>query len=462
MPDTKLLSDRLPDDARAIVERLERAGHHAWCVGGAVRDGLLGLAPKDWDIATDAHPEIVMGLFRRTIPTGLAHGTVTVLGEDREGYEITTFRRDVSTDGRHATVAFASTIEEDLARRDFTCNAMAWSPTRDELLDPYAGAQALAAKELHTVGDPEERFAEDRLRVVRALRFAGRFDLRIGDQTWDAMQASAPHLHPVSVERFLQEWQKTLEQIRHPSHTFRLWERAGVFAHRFPRLQDIAPTAWPALDVLGGPAHHPMPTGWRADLRFCLPFATLGADRAKHALTDLRASSQDIRRTMHLATQLEQWRESLTVWLTPTDTAPQQAAPEITGTHRQFLAAVGQPQVKSVLRAHQALATAETIPASGPRLAPRVAAPLPPLAAQLLKEAKTQPLTLQQLAITGRDLAAAGWKPGPGVGDTLQRLLAHVIADPTRNTPDQLLALAGPPPAIPPRRTGSATPPART
>src|SRR5690606_15815195 len=176
-----------PAAVREIARRLEDAGYETWAVGGAVRNAVLGLPPGDWDLATRARPPEVRRLFRRTVPIGIEHGTVGVLGRDRVLYEVTTFRRDVETTGRHAVVEFADSVIEDLARRDFTCNALAWHPLRGELLDPFSGLEDLRAGWLRTVGAPDERFAEDYLRVLRALRFAGRLRTAIEPRTWDAL-----------------------------------------------------------------------------------------------------------------------------------------------------------------------------------------------------------------------------------------------------------------------------------
>ena len=208
---------RPPGAVREIVRRLETAGYEAWAVGGAVRDAALGLPAGDWDIATRARPRDVRRLFRRTVPIGIEHGTVGVLGRDGRLYEVTTFRRDVETFGRHAVVEFADTIEEDLARRDFTCNALAWHPLTGELRDPFGGLADLHARRLRTVGDPAQRFAEDYLRVLRALRFAGHFGLTIEPATWDALVAATPNLARLSAERVREELWKILSKTRHAS-----------------------------------------------------------------------------------------------------------------------------------------------------------------------------------------------------------------------------------------------------
>ncbi len=202
-----------------------------------MRDSLAGRRPGDWDLATQAHPGEVRRLFRRTVPVGVAHGTVGVLGRDGQMYEVTTFRRDVETDGRHARVAFAQTIEEDLSRRDFTINAVAWHPLTHEVRDPHRGVADLRAGRLRTVGEPAERFREDRLRVLRALRFAGRFGLKIEPASWEAVCAVTPELGALSAERIREELRKTLQEIVRPSDTLQLYAACGALRVWYPELQ---------------------------------------------------------------------------------------------------------------------------------------------------------------------------------------------------------------------------------
>src|ERR1041384_4566068 len=161
-----------PPSVRTIAKKLEEAGHEAWCVGGAIRDALLGHPHLDWDLATSATPAEVRRLFgpRRTIPVGVEFGTVGVLDRDGRMHEVTTFRRDVKTDGRHAEVEFGASLDEDLSRRDFTINAIALSPITGELRDPFGGQTDLERKVVRAVGDADARMREDRLRALRAIR----------------------------------------------------------------------------------------------------------------------------------------------------------------------------------------------------------------------------------------------------------------------------------------------------
>ncbi len=172
----------IPDEVLEIARTLEAAGHEAWCVGGALRDALLGHPHSDYDFATSATPAQITALFRRTAPVGEKYGTVGVLDRFRVLHEVTTFRRDVATDGRHAVVAYGVSLEEDLARRDFTINAIAYHPLRGEWRDPFGGRADLARGLIRAVGEPAERFREDYLRILRGLRFAARlgFTTRAG------------------------------------------------------------------------------------------------------------------------------------------------------------------------------------------------------------------------------------------------------------------------------------------
>ena len=224
------------DSVRWVIRKLERAGFETWAVGGIVRDALAGRPARidDWDLATRARPEQMRAVFGRVVPIGVEHGTMGVLTRERM-YEVTTFRRDVETFGRRATVEFADDIEEDLARRDFTINAIAWHPLRREMRDPFGGVNDLAAGTLRTVGDARTRFAEDFLRILRALRFAGCFALAIEPNTWAALCEHRRHLADLSPERVREELTKILGSAR-PSRALSLYAAAGVLPILYPEL----------------------------------------------------------------------------------------------------------------------------------------------------------------------------------------------------------------------------------
>src|ERR1700738_2620425 len=190
-----------PESVRKIAATLESAGFETWCVGGAVRDALLGHPHLDWDLATAAKPQDVQKLFKRTVPVGIDFGTLGVLDAAGVMHEVTTFRKDIQTDGRHAVVEFGVSLMDDLARRDFTINAIAYHPIRHEWRDPFQGEQDLAKKLIRSVGDPNWRFQEDYLRILRALRFSARFEFRIHARTLEAAKANVQGLAQLSAER---------------------------------------------------------------------------------------------------------------------------------------------------------------------------------------------------------------------------------------------------------------------
>ena len=200
----------LPSKVAYIIDTLERNGFEAYAVGGCVRDSVLGLAPADWDITTSAKPEEVKACFRRTVDTGIQHGTVTVMLE-KEGFEVTTYRIDGAySDGRHPDkVTFTPDLAEDLKRRDFTINAMAYS-RRTGIIDYFNGIKDLKEHTIRCVGNPSERFDEDALRIMRAVRFAARFGFRIEDETYRAIAAHAEDLKKISAERIRDELMKTI------------------------------------------------------------------------------------------------------------------------------------------------------------------------------------------------------------------------------------------------------------
>ena len=221
---------------------------------------------------------------RRTIPVGIKFGTVGVL--DRAGtlHEVTTFRRDVRTDGRHAEVAFGVSLDDDLARRDLTINAIAYSASRDEVRDPFDGQRDLQRRLIRAVGDPETRMREDRLRALRALRFAARFEFEIDPATLAAVAHSAPHLGQLSAERVKQELDKTMEQVRCPSRALRLWRDDGSAGHADSRAGPAA-GGWASGARLSG-ASIPFvaaATTSSADHRSACPTRAIRSQRPAHA-----------------------------------------------------------------------------------------------------------------------------------------------------------------------------------
>ena len=223
---------RVPEGAGQVLKTLHGAGFEAYVVGGCVRDSILMHTPQDWDITTSAKPNEVKALFRRTVDTGIRHGTVTVL-IGNEGFEVTTYRIDGAyEDGRHPkSVTFTASLDEDLKRRDFTVNAMAYSEETG-LIDLFGGLEDLKARVIRAVGDPTERFTEDALRMMRAVRFAAQLDAVIEKKTLQGIRALAPNLRKVSAERTRVELEKLLVSD-HPEEMRVLYE-TGLTAQFLP------------------------------------------------------------------------------------------------------------------------------------------------------------------------------------------------------------------------------------
>ncbi|WKW12442.1 hypothetical protein Strain138_001733 [Pseudogemmatithrix spongiicola] len=407
-----------PAAVRAITRTLEAAGHEAWCVGGAVRDALLGIATLDWDIATSARPEQVQQLFKRTIPVGIQFGTVGVLDRDGVLHEVTTFRHDVETDGRHAVVKFGASLDEDLARRDFTINAIAVHAETLALRDPFDGRADLERRIVRCVGDAQQRMQEDRLRALRALRFAGRFDFAVDPATWQAIKDSAPHLGRLSMERVKQELEKVMEQVARPSVTLERYREAGIFAALVPALADAPRARFLAID------HLPLGRHERRVLRLAALFVEPGVRPPRtleKTLKDLKFSNVEARAAVSLAEAAGDHRWSEVTELRDADL-------------RRAVAKVGRLMVPSLARVLWARAKAEgatAVQANAGRALYRRA----------LRVAFRDPLSIGDLAIDGEDLQREGVAPGKAMGDVLKQLLEVVLADPTRNTREALLAV---------------------
>ncbi|QQR88999.1 MAG: HD domain-containing protein [Myxococcales bacterium] len=257
MPDRLTTMIEVPKDLRDLLIQLEKRGFKAWVVGGSLRDRLLGREVSDWDLATNARPEQVIKAFARVIPTGLAHGTVTVRFRG-QSYELTTLRTERGySDGRRPDeVHFVDTIEEDLARRDFTINAMAFDPGEQQLVDPYGGLDDLKRKTIRTVGQAEARFGEDGLRVLRAARFVATLEFDLDPATEAAIPGALEIFSKVSKERIRDEIIKTMK-AKQPSLAFEVMRRTGMLDYVCPKLSDqfgCEQNKWHAFDVW----HHTM------------------------------------------------------------------------------------------------------------------------------------------------------------------------------------------------------------
>ena len=412
-----------------IARRLEDAGFEAWCVGGAIRDAFLGGEPLDWDLATRATPGQVIAIFgrRRTVPVGIEFGTVCVLDEGGVPHEVTTFRRDVQTDGRHAVVEFGASLEDDLARRDFTINAIAFRPATGDLRDPFGGQRDLAAGIVRAVGDAEQRMREDRLRALRAIRFAARYRFTIEPATFAALRASAPHLTRLSAERVQQEIVKTMEQVAEPGGALRLWRDTGALAVLVPSLAGLNDVALVTMDRLArdGAAGRRAPQ--RTVNRLAALFLDVPAASVREALVALRFSRHD---TNWVVAVVERWTalgSRIAVGLG--DGAPEGV--EV----RRWLGQIGRVHAGAFLRVAGARWCAQRdagLPAPG-------AAAVRSLHRALRRAQFSGAVEIGDLAIGGDELRGAGIPPGPIYAKILHALLERVLEVPARNTPEALL-----------------------
>ena len=378
----------LEPEVLEIVTTLEGAGYETWAVGGAIRDRILKDALSDVDLATAAEPPQVLKLFKRTVAVGVEHGTVGVL--DRQGrlHEVTTFRADVETDGRHAVVRFGVSLEEDLARRDFTINAIAYHPVRREWCDPFDGRGDIARRVVRAVGVAADRFREDYLRILRALRFAARFGFTIEPETWTAAQQLAPGLAGISAERVRDEWNKGLRTARKVDVLVQLWQQSGAAAVWLPELA----------------AAEPVPEG--SHPRDPVVLTSLLTGQAAAVLRRLKASNEEIARGAAL------------------DRLPEAPADNQPLAVRRWLREVGSAADDLLLRAtwRTGVAPGWTTVLAGVR-------------------SRAEPTDRKSLALSGHALQQLGVPHGPQIGVILDRLLDAVIEQPELNTEAALSAL---------------------
>ena len=453
---------RMDEGAAELLDTLHRAGYAAYVVGGCVRDSLLGLTPHDWDLCTSALPQQGMELFgeEKCIPTGLQHGTVTV----KQGgglYEITTFRTEGAyTDGRHPDeVHFVPDVREDLARRDFTINAMAYNE-KEGLIDPFGGQADLQSGILRAVGVPRQRFTEDALRILRLYRFAARFGFAIDPPTAQAAQELCAHLDCVSVERIEEELAKLLTA---PAPAAYLDKKIlGVV------LPELSPEALAAAK----PVVDACPAGEQAlPVRLAALLLSLGEDGTRRTLKRLRCSNACIEETAVLVREARRRDGSFLFGHEyglrhPADAScsnslfpPQAAVVAVAGHSIARPIAFGNrvsPQ-RTVLRETTVtpdftiyarrllgkynLCTVQRLAALGTALQPERAADfaaLSELAERL--DADGVCCRVSQLAVNGRDLMAAGVPAGPGIRKVLEALLDGVIREEYPNERQALLA----------------------
>lgn len=436
---------RIPEKAEIILHTLEEAGYEAYVVGGCVRDSILGRSPDDWDITTSAKPEEVKALFRRTVDTGLIHGTVTVM-LDKEGFEVTTYRVDGEyEDGRHPKeVSFTASLEEDLKRRDFTINAMAYNPKRG-LVDLFGGVQDMENRIIRCVGNPLERFTEDALRILRAVRFSAQLGFSIEGETLKAISVLAPNLKYVSAERIQVELLKLLVSP-HPDYLRTAYE-AGI-------TKEILPEFDRCMETEQNTSHHCYNVGEhtlhsllniRADkvLRLTMllhdfgkpvvkrtdedgrdHFKTHGPEGEKMAVSILRRLKMD-NDTIRKVRSLIKWH----------DYRPKGEAVSV----RKAISLIGEELFPLYLEVQKADILAQSAYRREEKLARLTA--VSALYEEILD--RGQCISLKTMALTGRDLIDAGYTPGKELGEILEKLLVHVLENPEDNKKEILLKLAG-------------------
>jgi tRNA nucleotidyltransferase (CCA-adding enzyme) len=438
----------VPRDVVDLCGRLRERGKRAWIVGGCVRDLMLGRPVNDWDVATDALPPELLQIFPRAIPTGIDHGTVTVV-RGSQHYEVTTLRGEGTyTDGRHPDwVTFVDDIARDLARRDFTVNAMAVDLLDGKLVDPFDGRGDLERSLLRAVGAPAARFAEDGLRVLRAARFVATLELSLDGPTEAAIGATLDTFRKVARERVRDEWLKAMK-ARQPSRAFEVMRRTGILEVSCPELLaevGIQQNRWHAYDVwqhtmacvdacppdpilrLAALLHDvgkPQTRAWSektSDYTF-YDHDRVGAEIAESVASRLRLSNEERSRVVELVRHhLFHYERS---W---TDAAVRRWMRRV-GVHRiEDLCALNEADVRA--KGRDCTEDLAAIAALKDHVARVVAA--------------GAALTTRDLAVDGRDIMRAlDLPPGRLIGDLLGQLLEDVVSDPAANERDKLLALA--------------------
>lgn len=437
---------QMPEKVKYIIDRITAAGFEAYAVGGCVRDSILGRIPQDWDVTTSARPEQVKALFPRTVDTGLQHGTVTVLLE-REGFEVTTYRIDGKyEDSRHPTeVIFTPSLEEDLKRRDLTINAMAYNDEKG-LVDIYGGLEDIQAQIVRCVGSPLERFEEDALRILRAIRFSAQLGYRIEENTKDAIRQMAPSLKNISAERiqteliklitspnpdylrtacdcgvtkvFLPEFDLAMEtEQNHPHHCYSVGE------HTLHALTEVEPDKVLRLAVLfhdiGKPATL---TKDEKGITHFHGHAQAGADITREILRRLKFDNDTISGVCKLVLYHDYGND---------------LKPDMRFL-RRMVNKIGEDAFPGLFQVKRADILAQSDYLRREKL---VRLQQWQQLYQELRE-KGQCVSLKTMAVTGSDLIHLGMRPGRELGEVLQKLLELVLEEPEHNTREFLLAQA--------------------
>ena len=386
---------QLPYEVEWVIGKIRDAGYEAFAVGGCVRDTLLGRTPEDWDVTTSARPEAVKAIFERTVDTGLQHGTVTVL-KNRKGYEVTTYRIDGEYhDGRHPdSVEFTPNLLEDLKRRDFTINAMAYSHETG-IVDEFGGMEDLKAGIVRCVGRPEDRFTEDALRLLRALRFSAQLGFEIEESTYAAIKTIAPNLAKVSKERVQAELTKLLLSA-HPERILLLKE-TGLSAQIVPGFDAVfAPALFSKLFQL--PAEK--------SLRWAGFLLCQSAKQAEAVLKGLKMDNETIG---NVSRMIEGAKETLPLEKPAVRRAMSRYTPYQLEGALKLKELMGSPDAGEIRRLRE----------------------------EIIRDGDC--VSLKDLAVKGRDLLEAGVERGPMVGEILNHLFDLVLLHPEKNERELLL-----------------------
>lgn len=434
----------LPEKVRHIMRVLREQGYEAYVVGGCVRDALLGKVPKDWDIASNALPDAVKNIFPKTVDTGSKHGTVTVLVNE-EAFELTTFRIDGQyEDKRHPErVEFTRRLEDDLSRRDFTVNSMAWSD-ESGLIDPFGGREDLAAKLIRAVGHPNERFNEDALRMLRAVRFAARLGFDIDEQTFEGISANRALIVNISSERIREELNGILTAA-HPMK-FRLLRNTGLLKLIIPEIDALFDTAQNNPHHIYNVGDHSLHAVAAIENDKCLRWAMLLHDAGKavtktsdedgidhfygHPAKSVKIAEDILKRlkfdnrSMERITRLIRFHDRDIV------SQPKAVAKAVN--------AVGDDIFTDLLKVKMADMAAQN--PSKLQKGIEYIDGIERIYTQLKEEHYC--FSLKDLAIDGKDLLAMGFREGKEIGKTLKLLFDKVLEDPALNKKEKLKELA--------------------
>lgn len=435
---------QIPRSAAKVLRRLQELGYEASVVGGCVRDSLTGAVPEDWDITTSATPQQVSAAFPRTIETGIQHGTVTVR-MDGESLEVTTYRIDGAyTDHRHPEeVTFTSSLEEDLKRRDFTINAMAYNE-RDGLIDLFHGREDLEKGIVRCVGKPEERFTEDALRILRAVRFCARLGFGLDPDTKEAAARLAPSLKMVSAERVRQELEKLIVSPR-PEMIRLAWE-LGITAVILPEFDAM-------MNAVQNNAHHRITVGEHTIRTMCAcePDRILRLTMLLHDSGKPACQTIDEKGVFHYHGHAKPGAEiaGSVLQRLKYDKATERTVVQLIRNHslypelteegvRRAVVQIGENLFGLFLKVKRADIKGQNPEVQEKKL--QYMDEVERIYSQILKRGDC--LSLRQLAVTGDDLIGAGIPKGKALGQILQALLERVLTDPSENEKGILLEQA--------------------